>query len=353
MDFRTLKSGLLPWVSSLTAVQQELLWNTYRESFSQVESEFEYEDFEDSEDPQDINQPENQMHEAKSQNEDIDEEADFLEKFSQIISLPRTLENPYTQERINQIAFSDIETFIGEELREARDKEEFDVIWNNFMDFIENSIQFDAESFEDYFVKLIEEHELHTEIFCSFHTFYGRDAEIELDTFRYWRDWYKAIELADQGDRSKLDEMCRPTPLAKVAMEQRLRITRVPDDCFVCSRLVKAYDGELLIWSEIPRSVHMEFMPYARKKWHVRHLLPPCNDEKYGKREHLEHLVVEKEVPNSKGEACWLCGKDVPAGEGWLIFANQIPKWKRSPRAFPGAKEKKYYVQCCKGPTEK
>ena len=112
---------------------------------------------------------------------------------------------------------------------------------------------------------------------------------------------------------------------------------------------MKAFQGELLIWNEIPRSVREEFIPGVYQKWHVRHLEAPCSNNDYGQREHLQHIKLENKMKNTKAEACWFCGVMVAENAGWLVRKDQIPKWKQQRRAYPGAKEKQYYVQCTEG----
>ena len=191
------------------------------------------------------------------------------------------------------------------------------------------------ESFADY-----------QEIMDRFHLFYGRDPENERLRDSHLTDWAKAETLAKSGDNSLLLELQRLSPEAESAIADGKRITKEPGDCYVCKKFILAFNGELLLWNEIPSEVRDSLMPGLRRKWHVRHFQPECSKDSLGKRIPVLHLRDHTGWKNEKADVCWVCGVKVEIDQGWLVHVSKIPKWKQTKRAFPGAKTKNYYVQC-------
>jgi hypothetical protein len=180
----------------------------------------------------------------------------------------------------------------------------------------------------------------------SFHIFYGRDPENERLRDSHIAAWAKAETLAKDGDNSLLLELQRLSPEAEAAIAHGKRITKEPGDCYVCKKFILAFNGELLLWNEIPSEVRDSLMPGLRRKWHVRHFQPECSKDSLGKRIPVLHLRDHTGCKNEKADSCWVCGVQVEVDQGWLVHVSKIPKWKQAKRAFPGAKTKNYYVQC-------
>ena len=221
--------------------------------------------------------------------------------------------------------------------------------WDLHWHHLRESTYDDDDSIEWDTVSAYLEGEEHEQLFDSFHTFYGRDPEDQRVRISYLAAWDEAHLAAKAGDSSKLDELTALSELAKSAQASGRRLTKEYGDCYICKKLVKANNGELLLWNEIPKSIREEFIPGVFKKWHVRHLGDRCARDEYGKRIPLTHVREVTEYRNQKAEPCWMCGNEVSEGDGWLVHSSKIPKWKQAKRAFPGAKVKQYYVQCNKG----
>jgi hypothetical protein len=184
------------------------------------------------------------------------------------------------------------------------------------------------------------------EILDNFHIFYGRDPENEKLRDSHLAAWAKAETLAKAGDASLLLELQRLSPEAEAAVVAGKRVTKEPGDCYVCKKFILAFNGELLLWNEIPAEVRDSLMPGLRRKWHVRHFQPECSKDSLGKRIPVLHLRDHTGWKNEKADSCWVCGVQVEVDQGWLVHVSKIPKWKQAKRAFPGAKTKNYYVQC-------
>jgi hypothetical protein len=184
------------------------------------------------------------------------------------------------------------------------------------------------------------------EITDRFHIFYGRDPENERAKSTHRANWSKAQELAKAGKTSMLLDLQKLSVEAETAVAAGKRITSQDGDCYVCGKFIPHFGGELILWNEIPKSYFYEHLGGNYQKWRVRHFSGECSLDKYGKRIQLVHIKGHTGYRNERADKCWLCEVDVPVDAGWLVLVDQIPKWKHSKRAFPGAREKKYYVQC-------
>jgi len=179
-----------------------------------------------------------------------------------------------------------------------------------------------------------------------YHVFYGRDPENERAKSTHRANWSKAQELANTGKTSMLQELQKLSVEAETAVAAGKRITSQDGDCYVCGKFIPHFGGELIIWNEIPREYFYGHLGGKYQKWRVRHFSGECSLDKYGKRIQLVHIKGHTGYRNERADKCWLCEVDVAVDAGWLVLVDQIPKWKRTKRAFPGAKPKKYYVQC-------
>ena len=154
------------------------------------------------------------------------------------------------------------------------------------------------------------------EIMNGFHAFYGRDPENERIKAEHLEAWWKAQESARRGDDSLILKFQRLTPEAEGALASGKRITKQPGDCYVCKKFVLAYNGELLIWNEIPEEVRDSLMPGVRSRWHVRHFNSECSDDALGKRIPVLHLRDHTGWKNEKADTCWVCGVQVDIDQG-------------------------------------
>jgi hypothetical protein len=186
----------------------------------------------------------------------------------------------------------------------------------------------------------------HQDIVDRYHVFCGRDPENERAKSSHRANWSKAQELANTGKTSMLQELQKLSVEAETAVAAGKRITSQDGDCYVCGKFIPHFGGELIIWNEIPREYFYGHLGGKYQKWRVRHFSGECSQDKYGKRIQLVHIKGHTGYRNERADKCWLCEVDVPVDAGWLVLVDQIPKWKHSKRAFPGAKLKKYYVQC-------
>lgn len=267
--------------------------------------------------------------------------------------------NPFTGESIITVRDSDLKV-INRSLRArelidlykriSSDLEvmilyQWDLRWSRLLEVSEGDLQ---ETEWELVEPLCDDEALDT-LFDSYHLFYGRDPEDQRNRERYLSLWREADAQRRTGNSEPYEELIKPTQLALEMAERGSRITNQMGDCYICKKLVMAGDGELLLWNEIPKMIREEFIPGVFKKWHVRHFHEPCMQEQYGKRIPLAHVKEVTEYRNQKSEPCWMCGVEVSAGDGWLVLVDNIPKWKQQKRAFPGARRKKYYVQCCRG----
>ena len=180
----------------------------------------------------------------------------------------------------------------------------------------------------------------------SYHIFCNRDPENERAKSTHRSNWSKAQELARNGDTTQLEELQKLSEEAETAVAAGKRITSQDGDCYVCGKFIPHFGGELIIWNEIPKEYFYGHLGGKYQKWRVRHFSGECSLDKYGKRVQLVHIKGHTGYRNERADKCWLCEVDVPVDAGWLVLVDQIPKWKHSKRAFPGARLKKYYVQC-------
>ena len=208
-------------------------------------------------------------------------------------------------------------------------------IWEGYYHSTEEELLGRLEYFSDY-----------QEIVDRFHIFYGRDPENARVRETHLANWREAQELAKEGDSTKLLELQKLNTEAEIALSEGKRITTQDGDCYVCGKFIPHFGGELIIWNEIPKAYFYEQLGGKYQKWRVRHFSGECSQDKYGKRVQLVHIKGHTGYRNERADKCWLCDVDVPVDSGWLVLVDQIPKWKHSSRAFPGAKLKKYYVQC-------
>jgi len=132
------------------------------------------------------------------------------------------------------------------------------------------------------------------------------------------------------------------------AVAEGRRLTGDGGPCYVCGQFVWPMDGELLLWSEIPKKIRNSLIPGIFQKWHIRHFGPGCSSPELGKRNFFLHPKGPFVNKNKKPDKCIVCDINVPAESGWLIPVSLVPKWKRVRPAFPGANTKNYYVLCGK-----
>lgn len=158
----------------------------------------------------------------------------------------------------------------------------------------------------------------------------------------------EAEELNRQGDSSHLEALRTLGAEALVFKSQGRRITSEGGPCYICGKFVWPHNGELLIWSEIPKHVREKYIPDVFQKWHIRHFGPECSRPEFGKRDFFLHPKGPFAKKNAKPDKCIVCDANVPAESGWLIPVSLVPKWKQARPAFPGAKTKNYYVSCGK-----
>ena len=158
----------------------------------------------------------------------------------------------------------------------------------------------------------------------------------------------EAEELNREGDSSLLEELRTLSGEALDFKSQGRRITSEGGPCYICGKFVWPHNGELLIWSEIPKDVREKFIPDVFQKWHIRHFGPECSRPEFGERDFFLHPKGPFSRKNTKPEKCIVCDINVPAESGWLIPVSLVPKWKQARPAYPGAKTKKYYVSCGK-----
>ena len=133
---------------------------------------------------------------------------------------------------------------------------------------------------------------------------------------------------------------------ASSAVAEGKRLTSDGGPCYVCGQFVWPMNGELLLWSEIPKGIRDSFIPGIFQKWHIRHFGPECSRPELGKRDFFLHPKGPFVGKNTKPDKCIVRDINVPTESGWLIPVSLVPKWKQAPPAFPGAKTKKYYVTC-------
>jgi hypothetical protein len=203
-----------------------------------------------------------------------------------------------------------------------------------------------ADFNEKFLLGYLEDMPKYQEVIDRFHVFYGRDPENERIRAAHLAQWDEAQELARNGDSSKLEELQKLSPAAEAAVKEGKRITSQDGDCYVCGKFIPHFGGELILWNEIPKDYFNKVLEGNYKKWRVRHFSEACSQDQYGKRIHLEHLKNHTGTRNERADKCWLCEVEVDAGAGWLVNAEQIPKWKHAKKAFPKARPKKYCVQC-------
>ena len=284
--------------------------------------------------------------------EEVDDNAveveEFFEEFKLVDNNPAVTINSVTGEFITD-QFPEITEFrYLESMTKAKGDEEFEALWIGYWNHVRAQEVWGIQAFEEDLITNITDEEFER-LIDSFHLFYGRNPEHERERREYLSEYNEAQLAARSGDMSKLELLKAPSKLVLTAIEEKKRITMQPGDCYICKRIVKAFQGELLLWNEIPKSIREEFIPGVYQKWHVRHLEAPCSNSDNGQREHPQHIKLDYRMRNTKAEACWLCGVIVAEKAGWLVRKDQIPKWKQQHRAFPGAKEKQYYVQCTDG----
>ena len=158
----------------------------------------------------------------------------------------------------------------------------------------------------------------------------------------------EAEELERTGDPTFLQSLTTLSPEALDVKSQGRRICSEGGPCYICGKFVWPYNGELLLWNEIPKIVREKYIPDVFQKWHIRHFGPECSRPEFGTRDFFRHPSGPLEKKNSKPDRCIVCDVYVEANSGWLIPASFVPKWKQSRPAFPGANTKKYYVVCGK-----
>ena len=148
--------------------------------------------------------------------------------------------------------------------------------------------------------------------------------------------------------RSLGNKTTEPSVAAQAVLASGKRLTKEAGPCYICGQLVTPFEGELILWSEIPKDVREQYIPGIFRKWHIRHFTPECSKPEFGTRELFLHPKGPFERRNAKADKCIVCDCDVPAESGWLITASVVPKWKQTRAAFPGAITKNYYVTCGK-----
>lgn len=170
----------------------------------------------------------------------------------------------------------------------------------------------------------------------QFHRFYGRDP----------KDPYPAdpIDLLRTDPEFSTYVETEETVRAR---EDGKRISRAPDFCYVCGKPLGSGRAELLLRWEVPQPLQQRTKWGGDVKWMVRCLSGPCADASNGKRIPLRH-PENGDMRNRAAEECVICKVPVAVGAGFLVPRDRIPRWLWHRRAFPGAKEKRYYVVCGK-----
>lgn len=342
MSFKIPTSDTYPFLCTLDSKYQEIIWsNEYERHRSNVEEMF-------SEYLQQIKDNYSGLisHRESGANITLENSSDGKDLGTEGI-------NEFTGEKLQPKSLKDFDPgphqdlhFISELIAEyeivLRNPKELlvDYLWqiklNEYQgDYIEKLLLRDLENLPEY-----------QDLLDSFHIFFGRDPENERLRSAHLAKWQRAQELAKSGDDSLLSELQKLAPDAEAAAKAGKRITSQDGDCYVCGKFIPHFGGELILWNEIPKSYFYEHLGGEYRKWRVRHFSDECSQDKFGKRIHLLHLKEHTGWKNEKADTCWLCGDEVPVGEGWLVLATAIPKWKHAKKAFPKARAKKYYVQC-------
>ena len=346
IEFAVADNNDVPYVSSLKQEYQKIIWGTEFKEFK-TEVHEGYEAF--------VEQLRDDLASAIEDREsgsdaifnyiDFDADNDDNDINSE--------ENPYTHESITlslrvyteserQLAIANLGEVIQELENVLANPNELLVsyLWGIK---IEDDYGFDSER---YLLDSLRDIEGFQEVVDNFHIFYGRDPINERIKDSYETRWQAANALSHTGDFSLVLELEKLSPDGEAAVLAGKRITRISGDCYVCEKYVPAFNGELLLWNEISKEVRDRLIPGVFQKWHVRHFYDSCSEISLGQRIPVLHIKDHTGWENEKPGACWLCGTQVASGAGWLVHASKLPKWKLAKKAFPRAKEKKYYVQC-------
>ena len=199
------------------------------------------------------------------------------------------------------------------------------VMWDSWLEAYDD--------LESALFEYVEEHD--PEAVRQFHIFYGRDPD---DPFP--RDPREL--LAEDPEYTTYVE----TDQTRAAIAAGKRIAKGPDLCYVCGKALGAGRAELLLRWEVPPHLQKTSRWGGDVKWMVRCLDGPCADPKNGARKPLRHPADCGNTPNAKPEDCIICRKPVAAGQGFLVPREVIPRWLWARPAFPGARQKRYYVVC-------
>lgn len=338
------------FLESLSILDQELLWKKYYEEFEQAVINGSADCVSKLEDS--ITEME-QIIESGSR-------ANLLEELegdsSEGISVSR---NPYTGELINT-KIRDIKSLTDDELK-ALLKERI----TNERNFLNSAVELRMARFWASEIEWFDEGSLlelanhipgMEKTYKDFKTFALRE---ELVSRAHLRVKNLHPEYANQAMEflvtfGKTDPSNLSVPInelsdqASSAVAEGRRLTSDGGPCYVCGQFVWPMNGELLLWSEIPKGIRDSFIPGIFRKWHIRHFGPECSRPELGKRDFFLHPKGPFVGKNTKPDKCIVCDINVPAESGWLIPVSLVPKWTRARPAFPGAKTKKYYVSCGK-----
>ena len=327
------------YLESLPIEVQELIWSNFYKLFESEMQNGTFYRIEELKDPIDemkfvIQEGDREQLLKWAQGEHSDE---FLET-----------KNPYSEEIIKKnpsdvLSDDQLRENIQEQLNEinrilnspleARIKH----FWAEEIDNFDEGSLFEAASELPGLEQIIKDFELLQTGFEIIRVGENRKPELHPDYVNQFLEW--------QSLENKTTE---PSAAAQAVRASGRRLTKEAGPCYICGQLVTSFEGELILWSEIPKEIREQYIPGIYRKWHIRHFTPECSKPEFGTREFFLHPKGPFERRNEKADKCIVCDCDVPAESGWLITASVVPKWKQTRAAFPGAKRKKYYVTCGK-----
>ena len=299
--------------------------------------------------------------------ESVLEEGDALEitNYLQSEETGRLIErtNPFTGEKVlvkgrtvDQLTIEEARAELAEEIARRRDflntpiEVQMQKFWQDEIEnFYESSLFDAAREFNDLHQVIadFDQHVLVQEVIsrarrANLHEDYASEA------IKFNDEFEEAERMRDAGDSSLLEALNTLGTEALHVKSQGRRITNEGGPCYICGKFVRPFNGELLLWDEIPKEIRAKYIPEVFQKWHIRHFDEECSRPEFGQRIFFLHPKGPFTRRNAKPDKCIVCDIDVPADSGWLIPVSLVPKWKQARPAFPGAKTKNYYVSCGK-----
>lgn len=271
--------------------------------------------------------------------------------------------NPFTGEKVlvrgrttDKLSKKEAMSLLAEEIKKRQEflnsSEEIlmEKFWQEEIEGFEESYLFEAASNLNQLGSIILEYRKYLEIQDVISRVRRRNLhqDYAAEAIKCKNRYKEAEEFKLEGNSIPLENLQKLSAEALELKSQGRRITSEGGPCYVCGKFVWPFDGELLLWNEIPKSIRAKYIPDVFQKWHIRHFGPECSAPNFGSRELFLHPVGPFEKRNTNPENCIVCGSYVSEESGWLIPVSLVPKWKQTRPTFPGAKTKNYYAVCGK-----